>query len=240
MPTTLISLVREHTEAMKPARALWVPFMLGRPLGVPNDPAFQRRVVLSALKLFERPGGPVLEDFPEDAPDTVFEGESENMACPVSFSRDPATMTPTERLLDEIAQLQIWHDISVKTKGRSALGVTGKSSRELGTFIAAWAEQRSTSAFREGLRPGDALRQACDELKVFYLESAAAQPGKHSSQSIQAWFWSKTVAAELYFKLHQVLKESPDPVLNYFANQNLLPRAAWALSGRGEPPKHNG
>ena len=48
--TTQISLIREHTEAMKPPRALWVPFVLGRPFGVPNDAAFQRRVVLAALR----------------------------------------------------------------------------------------------------------------------------------------------------------------------------------------------
>jgi hypothetical protein len=40
MATTQISLVREHTAAIRAPRALWVPFILGRPLGVPNDPAF--------------------------------------------------------------------------------------------------------------------------------------------------------------------------------------------------------
>ena len=51
VPTTQISLVREHTAAMNPPRALWVPFILGRPFGVPNDPAFQRRVLLAVLGL---------------------------------------------------------------------------------------------------------------------------------------------------------------------------------------------
>jgi len=35
-----VSLIREQTAAIRPPRALWVPFMLGRPFGVPNDPAF--------------------------------------------------------------------------------------------------------------------------------------------------------------------------------------------------------
>ena len=35
--TTGISLVRENTASMQPPRALWVPFPLGRPLGVPDD-----------------------------------------------------------------------------------------------------------------------------------------------------------------------------------------------------------
>ena len=49
--TTQISLVREHTAAISPPRALWVSFIMGRPLGVPGDPAFQRCVLLAALRL---------------------------------------------------------------------------------------------------------------------------------------------------------------------------------------------
>ena len=44
IPTTGISLVREHTEVARPPRALWVTFELGRPLGIPDDAGFQRRV----------------------------------------------------------------------------------------------------------------------------------------------------------------------------------------------------
>ena len=68
LPTTQVSLIRLHTEKTKPPRALWVPFEFGRPFGVPNGPAFQKRVLLAALALLVAPGGPVLEDFPEDAP----------------------------------------------------------------------------------------------------------------------------------------------------------------------------
>jgi hypothetical protein len=45
IPTTQISLIRIHTEQIKPPRALSVPFELGRPFGAPNEPAFQRRPV---------------------------------------------------------------------------------------------------------------------------------------------------------------------------------------------------
>jgi len=68
VPTAQISLIREQTAAIQPPRALWVPFLLGRPFGAPNEPEFQRRVLRALLSLFERPTGPVLEDFPEDAP----------------------------------------------------------------------------------------------------------------------------------------------------------------------------
>jgi len=53
IPTVAISLIRAQTENTKPPRALWVPFELGRPLGPPSDPAFQKRVILAALRLLE-------------------------------------------------------------------------------------------------------------------------------------------------------------------------------------------
>jgi hypothetical protein len=61
--TTGISLVRENAASMAPPRSLWVPFPLGRPLGVANDPDFQHRVIAAALELFNSTHGPVLEDF---------------------------------------------------------------------------------------------------------------------------------------------------------------------------------
>ena len=65
IPTVVISLIRRHTEVMKPPRGLFVPFELGRPFGAANEPGFQRRVLLDALKMLERTDGPILEDFPD-------------------------------------------------------------------------------------------------------------------------------------------------------------------------------
>ena len=65
LATVSISLIRPQTENTRPPRALWVPFELGRPFGPPTDPVFQRRVLLTALRLLERTDGPVLlQDFP--------------------------------------------------------------------------------------------------------------------------------------------------------------------------------
>ena len=69
LPTTVLALVQPHVENIRPPRAVMTPFMLGRPLGEPNDAAFQRRVLLQALRLLERSDGPViLEHFPDDNP----------------------------------------------------------------------------------------------------------------------------------------------------------------------------
>ena len=122
IPTTLSALVREHAEAMHPPRALAVPFELGRPLGAPEDAAFQRRVITAALALLERPSGPVLEDYPEDAPaDAAASEADEGWACPVSFAQPKADapITFAARLQAEVAQMKPWHEAWKRRKGFS-------------------------------------------------------------------------------------------------------------------------
>jgi hypothetical protein len=129
VPTTQISLIREHTEAIKPPRALWVPFELGRPLGVPDDPAFQKRVLLAGLKLLEADSGPVLEDFDEDAP--VSEPAETGWSCPVNFTKKPEALDDYQALLaafkQEVIELRLWYDQALNQRGRTTFGVLLRS-----------------------------------------------------------------------------------------------------------------
>ena len=63
--TVAIQLLREVAERVRPPRALFVPVPHGYPLGAPDDPALQHRVIDAALRLLEddalRP--PVLVDY---------------------------------------------------------------------------------------------------------------------------------------------------------------------------------
>ena len=40
LSTVLVGFVKEHIESIKPPRALWLDFPMGRPLGKPNDPDY--------------------------------------------------------------------------------------------------------------------------------------------------------------------------------------------------------
>ena len=75
LATTQISLVRPHTECIRPPRALRVPFELGRPFGAPGDAAFLRRVINKALGLMDGKDDPVLEGFLEGVPASADTGE---------------------------------------------------------------------------------------------------------------------------------------------------------------------
>src|SRR5438309_10036453 len=123
LPTTQISLIREHTVKITPPRALWVPFELGRPLGCPGDAAFQTRVLRAALQLLEAPSGPVLVDFPDDAP--TAEG-STSLVCPVSFVAPLEDLRDTDllraALQREIDQLRTWYNLAVTRRGRTTVG----------------------------------------------------------------------------------------------------------------------
>jgi hypothetical protein len=65
--TVAIQLLREVAEKMHPPRALFVPFKHGYPLGSPNEPSRQHKVIEAALSLFEDASltPPVLVDFRE-------------------------------------------------------------------------------------------------------------------------------------------------------------------------------
>lgn len=62
--TVCIQLLRRVAEAVRPPRSLLVPFPHGYPLGQPNDPDLQKRILRAALALLDHPGpGPVLEEY---------------------------------------------------------------------------------------------------------------------------------------------------------------------------------
>jgi hypothetical protein len=228
IPTTQISLVREHTLALNPPRALWVPFVLGRPFGAPNDSAFQRKVLLAALHLLERETGPVFEDFLEDAPHNDLGEVPAGLNCPVSFPRLKSEGTLAERLADEISQLRAWHDIAVKHRKRTTLGLTGLTPEEIGEFLGSWLTENPKPSFQSDIPSATALKLATDELKAFYYEAKAMQPGRHSVTEIQNWFWLETAAGKTFVELRNVAAKSPDPTMKGLATLSLVPRAVDA------------
>jgi len=200
IPTTQISLIREHTEIIRPPRALWVPFELGRPLGIPGNPALQRRVLLAALKLLNRPKGPLLVDFPEQAPENAAGDDKslEGWSCPVNFAPEISQKTDMERLRSafkrEVAELRPWYDLSIERHDRTAMvKFTPESASELlGTF----GTKEQPVIMTTDLSLATDLRLAAQDLKAFYFEAAIARPGSASptSDEFNKWFFQKTAA----------------------------------------------
>jgi hypothetical protein len=233
IPTAGISLVREHSEKLRPPRALWVPFMLGRPLGVPDDPAFQHEVLRAVLALFEAPSGPVLRDFPRDAPDPANGadggGAAEGDACPVAFARPPAEGSSPDALgralAAEIAQLRPWHDLAVRRRGTTTVGLSGRSPEDAAAFLLQFVARPGDPGLPAGAALGVVLKQASDDLRAYYEEAAGAQPGPLGAGAMQRWFHLQTHAGEAIAAVRQAMLAHADAGVRAIAERTLVPRA---------------
>ena len=214
--TTQISLIRPHTEAIKPPRALWVPFDLGRPLGVPHDAGFQKRVLLSALKLLEESSGPVITDFPEEAP--VTREADVIWACPVNLVREKIDLNDANALRaafkKETVEMRSWYDLAVKEKQRTTVGVSGLEINQIVEFIGAFIDSVPANP-REDISLSFSLNFAVDDLKAFYYEAAAAQTGSASptAEELDDWFWGDTVAAKVLFAVKDRCLKKDDKMM---------------------------
>ena len=230
--TVQISLIREHTAALNAPRALWVPFMLGRPFGVPHDVAFQTRVLTETLTLLARTDGPVLEDFAQDAPADNLGQPAQGLVCPVSFPSLKSEGSLAARLADEISQLQAWYTVALQARQKTKLGITGCTPAELGVFLSSWLEDSPSLILRDqAMAPSLAVKFASDELKTFYYEAKSVQPGQHSATSIQKWFWFETTAGEVFLKLRKKFAQDGDPEFSGLATLSMVPRAVLAELG---------
>lgn len=178
--TVVIGLVRPHLEVIRPPRALFVPFELGRPLGEPEDAGFQTRVLAAALALLGRADGPVvLEDFPAEAP-----GAADNPAWRAPFEADGTDLAA------ELAEaLPLWRDAAAR-RGRTTVGPSRMPPETWPELVAAMLADRPPHA-----GASLALRYVADDLKALYGE-AAQPPGTPapSSRQLNRWLFGATVA----------------------------------------------
>ena len=214
LATTGISLVREHTEAMAPPRSLWVPFPLGRPLGAAGDAAFQYRVIAAALALFDRPRGPVLEDFPDLAPD---DGSGEPWSCPVRFAPEATGQDLAGVVRAELAGLATWHDLATRRRGRTAAGTSDLGIEQCLERVVDACEARGTDDVRR-------LKAAVEDLKTYYVEAVTARPGIPSAGAVDAMLWKESALGRLLRHLAARGAGSDDAAMRFFANDSLVPR----------------
>jgi hypothetical protein len=229
IPTTQISLIYEHTETIRPPRALWVPFELGRPLGVPDDAVFQKKVLLAALLLLEAETGPVLEIFPEEAPAPAAgkAAAQDAWACPISFSSPAGEETDLEtriRLLKrEVAELRTWYDIGVKKRGRTA--VADFDPETAAGILCDYLSGKDIDIVRKEISPAVAIRLATQDLKSFYFEAAISRPGAEipGSATFTHWYWTQTAASRILKDVSKKLAGEDDQDLQITGKRFLIP-----------------
>jgi hypothetical protein len=209
--TTSISMVREHTEKLKPPRALFVPFPFGHALGRPNDPALQHRVLAAALALLSEPAGPVLRDFPDDAE------PGEQPPAPTQASAvAPAALIPGDAVAEAMDMLPHQAQWLESSRGRTAFGLAAVPIERMGDVV------RFLQTFVDGgdadlpERPHDLalpgfIRYCADDLKALYFEGRMAMKPTAGGEEIARWFWSETAVAQLLRRVRDRLDASDDP-----------------------------
>ena len=211
LATTSISMVREHTEKVKPPRALFVPFPFGQALGRPEDPDLQHRVLRAALDLLAEPAGPVLRDFPDDV-----EPGDQPPAPAQASGITPAATVPDDPAL-ETAQMRQYHEQWLaRSGGRTAFGLSGVPAtrfRGVVRFLQAFAA--GEDADMDG-RPAEVplpsfVRYCADDWKSLYYEARLAMKPGATGDDVARWFWGETAAGQVLRRVGKRLEASEDP-----------------------------
>jgi D-proline reductase (dithiol) PrdB len=220
--TTGISLVRENTASLRPPRFLWVSFPLGRPLGVPGEAAFQQRVIRAALDLLAEPSGPVLRDFPEEAPE--HSADAGPAFCALPLPAPGPALDARGRLAAEVAALAPWFEQARRARGgRSVTGVSGlERAAQLDVLAAALVELPANAP---GIRT---LTLVLDDLKTFHADAASAMPGgARDWRGLQRWLWRETQLGASIRRLHDGYAQHEIVALRAVA-RGIAPRGAFA------------
>jgi len=225
--TTGISLIREHTVKVRPPRALWVPFELGRPFGPPRRAAIRRRVLLAALNLLEAPGAPpLLVDDAGEAPATPGGTDALPPWTPPSLAPPPDTLDPAilrRAAEDEIAALRPRYVRSVGRRGRTTVGALGLSPAESVDFLAGFFDGVPGASPRPDLDVATALKIACEEARAYLTESAIADLAPWSGPAIEDWVFQATATGRLIDALRRRLLGGPDPAIVAVAKGSMMP-----------------
>jgi hypothetical protein len=224
LATALIGLIGRHVALMRPPRALVVPFELGRPFGAPDEPDFQRRVLLDALRMLERADGPIMETFPDAPPDTPAELPSwsppiERVRANRPFADDDEVAAAVAM---EIAGLRPSYDRWVRQGGRRLDRITGKDPKEIVGLILAYTRDQSIDSAMPSYPRHLAVKFAADDLKHFYYQAALARPARVTDVEMDEWFFEGTLAGRLIVNLREALLKSGDETLRSFATTSFV------------------
>ena len=232
--TTSISLIREQTEAVQPPRALWVPFPLGRPLGVADDPEFQTDVLRSALGLLESATEPTIVDYPHEAPDGGGDGV---WACAIELPA-PEVSELEASLRREVDLLMPRYVEAQRRRGRSTFGMSGATLEQLDQLVSFAVAVAEGSGFNEipssaegpdWIHPMPMLvRFVVEDLRAFYQEAVTSDHGSGppSQHDMHSWIFEETALGRLIRQIAQLITEDDDPRL-LFVRGLLIPEGFW-------------
>ena len=194
----------EVANRMHPPRALYGDFPLGRPLGRPNDPPFQHRVLAAAFGLLTA-SEPTLIEFPEVVMDEV----DTPLACPLPARVD--TSLPSS--VDEMRGLRpAFNRATAETGVRTAL-----DPETVEAALFAFERVVAGTPWAEAEIPDNPLTAAL-AIRSYY-EQAAAGLSDHvpAARAAESWFAQTTASGALMHDAMRAMRaqDAPQPFWFY-------------------------
>jgi len=198
--TVVLSSVREMAVKVAPPRTLHCEFPLGRPLGMPGDPAFQHDVLSRALALLAEPAGPVLVDHP-----VVIEADGGQISCTLPARYDP-TVPPA---IDEARGLRRAFDRARARRGVTSVGRAIDADGVPGAIAVLIAIAEGADWKTAGI-PGGNTVALCHDIRTYYEEAAlelvdGPLPGP---RALETWFFEQTEAGKIVLAARQAIRDS--------------------------------
>ncbi|MEO5842319.1 MAG: hypothetical protein ABIQ73_19900 [Acidimicrobiales bacterium] len=174
-------------------------FPLGRPLGLPNEPDFQHRVLRAAFDLLTSTDVPVLVDFP----DTIVDEADAPLTCPLPPRLDP-NLHPA---VDEAIGLLPAYQRQRRRSGRTNVVRAGGPDR-IPALVTAFTHLAAGEEWAVAGAPIDVGGAALD-VRAYY-EEAALGLADHvpAARQAESWFYRHTVTGDLLRRTQQHLRAS--------------------------------
>ena len=206
LSTIVLTPMRFIVAKMRTPRALYVDFPLGWPVGQPLDADFQHRVLQAAFALLARPGGPVLEDFPE----RIESQPGEPLSCPM-----PARFNPDlHPAVDEAQALRNAYDRAVKKNGRTSVGrvITADQIPEALEKFVRIAEGEPWDQQGLGL-----IMMVVHDIRAYYEELAfEIADGPIAAYGAERWFFDETEAGKVLISARRSMRQAGAPHAQWY------------------------
>jgi hypothetical protein len=194
--------MRDVSERLRPPRALFCEFPLGRPLGKPLDPEYQHRVLAAAFALFDEPAGPVIHDFPD-----VIEQDLEVAASCMMPPRDTSGEHPA---VAEARALIPAYNRTFARRGRTNVGRTTEAAG-IPDLVGRFVELSEGAALEGAELEAQWILDMCSDVRAFYEEASMALVDHvPDAGQTDVWFYRQTATGALMRPVAEALRGRPD------------------------------
>ncbi len=211
-----------------------MPFPLGRPLGVADNPEFQRDVLRSALQLLETATEPTIADYPHEAPDGNGDGV---WACAIELPT-PEMSELESSVRTEVDLLMPRYQEARRSRGRTTFGMSGATIDEIDKVVSFAIAIAEGSGFEQvpAVASGPnwrhrmpiLVRFVVEDLRALYQEAVTSEAGSQppSQRDIHTWIFQETALGRLLKQIAQQITDHDDPRLRLMRGF-IIPEGFW-------------